>query len=453
MLTSRASRSERSLVEPERVPFDAVSFLTVFIVLLIGIPTDRTIVALGSLGSPAVLWAILGGLWWCWHQVQRSTPGTGKTLTPLRIAALAYLAAVIISYVGAMFRGLPFTESSPADTALVKAFAGIGLVLLVTDGVPNYERFVVLVRRIAIAAGALALLGLLQFVTRQPLIDLITIPGLGTTDPSVLQSRSGFARSSGTATHPLEYGYVLAVTLPLALTLAIWDTTRSRFARWAPTVLIVFAAVLAVSRATILGLGVGLLALIPTWPARVRVYAVAGIAAVLAVVYFAVPGMVGAVSALFGGIGAGDSSADSRIGSYELVAQFVAFSPVIGRGVGTFLPEYRILDNQLLQSAIEIGILGLAALLALAVTVFVSTSLSPSGTQLQKRVGQGIGAAIAVATVLMGTYDVFSFTMSAQLFFLVVGLGGAHDRLRRIGGEGGTDPQIAGANARSHNLR
>lgn len=438
---------------PTRPPLDAVSFLTVFLVLLVGIPTDRTIVALGSLGSPALLWAILGGLWWCWYQLQRSTPPEGKTFTPVRIAALAYLATVMISYIGAMFRGLPSTESSPADTGLIRVFAGIGLVLLVSDGVPSYDRLVTLIRRIAIAGGLLAALGLLQFATRQPLTDWISVPGLGTADPSVLQSRSGFTRPSGTATHPLEYGYVLAVALPLALTIAIWDLTRSAVARWLPAALIAFAAVLAVSRATILGLGIGLLVLLPTWPARTRAFAITGVAGMLGVVYFAVPGMVGAVSALFSSISTGDSSAESRIGSYDLVAQFVAFSPVIGRGVGTFLADYRILDNQLLQSAIEVGILGVAALLVLSATAFLCTMFSRGAVGMEKRVGQGIGAAIAVGTVLMGTYDVFSFTMSAQLYFLVIGLAAAHVRLRGIARHGGADSEAARAEARSDRLR
>jgi len=455
-MTTTTRVRERALdgpVLPTRPPLDAVSFLTVFLVLLVGIPTDRTIVALGSLGSPALLWAILGGLWWCWYQLQRSTPPEGKTFTPVRIAALAYLATVMISYIGAMFRGLPSTESSPADTGLIRVFAGIGLVLLVSDGIPNYDRLVTLIRRIAVIAGLLALLGLLQFATRQPLTDWISIPGLGTSDTSVLQSRAGFTRPSGTATHPLEYGYVLAVTLPLALTIAIWDITRSAVARWLPAVLIAFAAVLAVSRATILGLGLGLLVLVPTWPARIRAFAVVGVVGMLGVVYFVVPGMGGAVSAMFGGIGTGDSSAESRIGSYELVAQFVSFSPVVGRGVGTFLPEYRILDNQLLQSAIEVGVLGVAALLALSAAAVATTMFARGASGLEKRIGQGIGAAIAVGTVLMATYDVFSFTMSAQLYFLVIGLAAAHVRLRGIARQGGADPEAAGAEARGDGLR
>jgi len=431
--SSARARLARTPPPPrERVPVDAVSFLTVFIVLLFGVPTDHTVIALGSLGSPALLWAILGGLWWCWSQLQRSAPEGRSGFTPVRITALLYLGAVAVSFVGAMFRGLPSTESSPADTGLVRTVAWIGLVLLVSDGVPSYDRLLVLVRRITLAGALLALLGLAQFVTGQSLLDWISIPGFSPSDDTSLQVRSGFTRPPGTASHPLEYGYVLATVMPLALTLALWDAARARLARWVPVVLIVGAAALAVSRSTIVGLAVGVLVLLATWTARMRAIAIVVVVGVVAGVYFLVPGMVGAIASLFGGLDGSDSSASSRIGSYDLVLQFVSRSPVIGRGVGTFLPEYRILDNQLLQSLIEIGVLGVLALLVMSVTVALTAMFARTGTAIERRMGHGIAAAVAVGTVLLGTFDVFSFPMATGLYFLVLGLGGAHYRLRTV---------------------
>jgi hypothetical protein len=430
--TRAIARLARTGPPAQRTPLDAVSFLTVFVVLLFGVPTDHMIIALGSLGSPALLWAVLGGLWWCWHQLQRSAPDARPGFTPVRVAALLYLAAVAVSFVGAMFRGLPSPEASPADTGIMKAFAWIGLLLLVSDGIPSYERLLVLVRRIAVAGALLGLLGLAQFATGQSLLDWISIPGFSPSDDETLQVRSGFIRPPGTASHPLEYGYVLATVMPLALTLALWDASRSALRRWTPVALIVAAAALAVSRSTILGLAVGVAVLILTWTARMRVIAVGVVIAVVGAVYFVVPGMVGAIAGLFGGLDGSDSSASSRIGSYDLVLQFVSRSPVVGRGVGTFLPEYRILDNQLLQSLIEIGVLGVIALLALCVTVAGTAMFARTGAAIERRTGQGIAASAVVGTVLLGTFDVFSFPMATGLFFLVLGLGGAHYRLRSV---------------------
>ncbi|GAB2457949.1 O-antigen ligase [Conyzicola lurida] len=418
----------RSVVgPPEHPPLDAVSFLTVFLVLLFAVPAGQSVTALGSVGSPALLWATAGGLWWCWHQLQRGSernPGN-----PVRIAAFVYLAAVTVSYAGAMFRGLPSSEASPADTGLVKVFAWIGLVLLVSDGIPNYERLLTLVRRACLAAGLLGLLGLLQFATGLSLIDWLQIPGLSTNADSALQVRSGFARSSGTASHPLEYGFVLSTMMPVALTLALWDTGRPALRRWLPVLFIVLAAALAVSRSTLLGLAMGMLVLIPTWSGRMRLIALGAAGVLVAGVYLLVPGMVGTIRGLFGGE---DSSTSSRIGSYDLVGQFVARSPVIGRGPGTFLPEYRILDNQLLQSAIEIGVLGIVALLALSGAAVVSGLVwrGEHRPELPRRIGHGLGAASAVGAVLLATFDVFAFPMATGIFFLVIGMAGANYRLR-----------------------
>lgn len=426
-----------------QTPVDAVSYLTVFLVLLIAIPTDQTIAALGSIGSPSVLWAVVGGLWWCWQKLQSSGLDGQRARLPVRLAAAGYLATVLISYAGAMFRGLPDNEVSPADTGLFKAFVWVGFVLFVSDGIPSRERLVVLLRRLCLAGGLLALLGLLQFVTRQSLIDWFSIPGLVASDDSSLQIRSGFARSSGTASHPLEYGFVLTVCLPIALSVAMSDTSRSALRRWVPVALIGAAAGLSVSRSAIVGIVVGLVVLIPTWSTRIRTFAFVIAAASATSVYLFVPGLAGTFRGLFTGIGTTDSSTSSRVGSFQLVGQFIARSLLIGRGAGTFLPQYRILDNQLLQSAIEIGLLGVATLLLLCITAFSCAIVwrGDPAENLARRAGHGIAAGIAVGTILLGTFDVFSFPMATGVLFLTIGIAGAHYQL---GGEGSSSSPILG---------
>ncbi|MBC7402300.1 MAG: O-antigen ligase family protein [Microbacteriaceae bacterium] len=423
-----------------RSPVDAVSYLTVFLFLLIAVPTEQTIGALGSIGSPALLWAVGGGLWWCWQQLQRQDSVRRYRPSPVKLAAAAYLAIVLISYAGAMFRGLPDKETSPADAGLLKVAAWVGFVLFVSDGIPNRQRLLVLLRRLCMAVGLLALLGLLQFATKQSLIDWLTIPGLSASSDSTLQIRSGFARSSGTASHPLEYGFVLTVCLPIALSLAISDTVRSRIRRWMPVTLIAAAAVLAVSRSTMVGILIGLVVLVPTLPTRLRLIALGGAAAAAAAVYLLVPGLVGTIRGLFSGIGTTDASTASRVGSYDLVAQFISRSPLIGRGAGTFLPQYWILDNQILQSAIEIGLLGVSALLGLCITAFWSTIVwrGERQNELGRRAGHGVGAGIAVGTILLATFDVFSFPMATGVLFLLIGTAGAHHRIAMVESRSGT---------------
>ena len=84
-------------------------------------------------------------------------------------------------------------------------------------------------RRLAFAAGLVALLGLAQYVTGELYVDRIRIPGLTAgTEGWTLGSRSGFSRPSGTSMSPIEYGVVLGMMLPLAIVCA---SVQSRY-RW-----------------------------------------------------------------------------------------------------------------------------------------------------------------------------------------------------------------------------
>src|SRR6185437_12441997 len=100
------------------------------------------------------------------------------------------------------------------------------------------ERLVVVLRRLALAGGLLATLGIVQFATKSSLVDYIQIPGLVSTQSfSSLGDRGGFTRSAATAQSPLEYAAVLSMVFPIALSLALTDTARSNLRRWAPVAL------------------------------------------------------------------------------------------------------------------------------------------------------------------------------------------------------------------------
>ena len=73
---------------------------------------------------------------------------------------------------------------------------------------------------------------------------------------------------------------------------------------------------------------------------------------------------------LFTGISQ-DDSARSRTDSYALAFDFIQQRPFFGRGFSTFLPTYRIIDNQYLGLLIETGVVGLLAFISLLVTALV----------------------------------------------------------------------------------
>ncbi len=303
----------------------------------------------------------------------------------------------------------------------------LGIVLSCDDGISSRARLEILVRRLVMMGGLVGALGVAQFVTRQPFTDLISIPGLSINNSlaSVL-NREGYARPSGTAIHPIEFGVTMAMLLPLALHVAMQRDHGGLVRRWFPVVAMAAAIPLSISRSAVLGTVVALLFVLPTWPRGARRLAYLGIAGLFGVVFVAVPGMLGTLIKLFSGISQ-DASALSRTDSYTLAWEFIARSPFLGRGFMTFLPQYRILDNQYLGLLIDTGVLGALA----TVTLFVVAILTAlrhrrrSSDPVTRALAQALAAAVATTALSFAFFDAFSFPLLSGLTFFVVGLVGA----------------------------
>jgi hypothetical protein len=135
---------------------------------------------------------------------------------------------------------------------------------------------------------------------------------------------------------------------------------------------------------------------------------------------------------LIGLFDSNDPSLKSRTDSYDIVATFWQMNPVFGRGLGTFLPEFRILDNQYLVSLLDVGTVGLAAFLAvLGTAIIVALAGRKRYTDpVFVHLGPALAASIAAGTSLTGFFDVFSFPQAAGSLFLLTGLCGAYWRLQ-----------------------
>ena len=414
-----------------RVP-DAVSFLTLYLLLLFLMPSRLTIAPLGAAGTPAMLVGLAGFAWWVFHSVQRTSAPRGLP-QPVRTGYVLFGCCVLASYVAAMSRPIDATESSVADLGLVATAAWGGVLLLANDGIDSRDRLTVVLRRLALAGGALATLGIVQFVTGTSFVDRISIPGLHANwSLGGVGLRNGFNRPSGTALHPIEFGSVIAMILPLALTLAMNDRTRGRLRRWYPVGAIGVASALSISRSALIATFVALVLLGATWDRGRRIAAAAVVVGVGGALFVTVPGLLGSLMGMFTGIG-DDSSAQSRSGSYGIAMEFVERSPVVGRGLFTFLPRYRILDNQYLSLLIELGVVGLAVfgLLILAAVRCGRAVRLHAVDPANRELGQALVASVCAGAAGLALFDGFSFPMSAGLFFLVLGLAGAAWRLER----------------------
>ena len=444
----RETVAQSTVAGSRRVRFDAASVLTVYVVLLYVLQSDRTIAALGGAGSPAALFGVVAGVVWVLYQVSRTESAVDTGRRPLRLALFLFLAAAVVSYILAMLSPHPGVEISAADQGLIRLISFAGVVLIASDGIRDADRLYILLRRISFMGALFAAFGLVQFLTKQSLVDSIVLPGfVASQDFSAVQDRSGFTRAAATATNPLEYAYVLSMILPIALTLALEDTARSRVRRWLPAALIITALALSGSRSGIVGLFVTIVLLFPTWSRQIRVRAFVITVIGAAAIYLLVPGMIGTLRGLFSSFGQ-DPSASSRTNSYQVAGTFIARSPIFGRGFGTFLPQYRILDNQILLTTIEIGLVGLCALLGLLVTgiVLVVRARRRYPDALFQKMGPALATSVVIGTLIMAFFDVFSFRMSVGTLFLIVGVCGAYWRLApHLAHRGGLPPAAVSA--------
>jgi hypothetical protein len=225
---------------------DGATLLTVYLVLLLALPSRLVVGPVGAAGTPANLVAIGGAAWWVWARFADRTRSATRT-HPVRTAMLVFVVALLVSYVAATTRAINGTEMSTADTGMLLVAGWVGVVLVADGGIPSMDRIEVVVRRLAMGGGLVAVLGLMQFATGRAYTDLIQIPGLSVNNTltSVL-SRDSYVRPSGTALHPIEFGVSMNILLPLCLHVAMTATDLGRVRRWFPVVVIGLAIPLSI---------------------------------------------------------------------------------------------------------------------------------------------------------------------------------------------------------------
>lgn len=403
---------------------DAVTMLTIYIVLLYAIPSNLSIAFLGSFGRPQFLWGIVLLVWWILSRVQASGYAVRATVQPVRLALGILIVICLLSFAQALLRGQPLDQISPAVSAVARLLSWSGVALVAMDGIRTMDDLMKMIRRVALAGGLVAMLGLAQFVTDLPIIDFLSaVPGFSG-DVGGVDSRGAFTRPAGTATHPLEYATAISVALPLAIACAIvGQGGRQQLRWWIPVGAVTLASFLAVSRSAVIGFIVAIIAAIPGLPKRYRATVLVIVVIVALGAVLAVPGLYGTILGMFLGIGS-DSSSQSRSAGLELAPIFVAASPILGAGVGTFLPRYYIFDNQWIQMIVEIGVLGVASFAALLACAIWSAwhASRVSGLEDLRVVGRALSACVATIAVLFALFDGLAFPISAGVTFLLVGL-------------------------------
>lgn len=408
---------------------DAVGWLTAYLMLLLFVPSRLVVGPLGSAGAPSMLFGLGSLLLWMLLFVAASRPLT-IARQPIRVALALFLLSVGITYVLAMSRPMSSDEHSPADVAVLALASWTGTLLLTHDGIFDRRRLNLLVWRFVVCGGLIALLGLVQVATRQLWVDQLSIPGLSSAPAYGLTTRGGFPRPAGTSIHPIEYGVLLAMILPLALHVGVFHTHRRLLVRWLPAVALAGIIPLTSSRSAYLGALISVLILMIGWPRLWRLRALgvgaAGILAMLVVT----PNFLNSIVGLFTGASE-DPSITSRTDSFALAFEFVDRHPFFGRGLGTFLPKYRIFDNQYLLLLVTVGVVGTIAFLAIAISAVVMTArLRTRLTDSSSRdLALALCASVAAGFACLFMFDAFAFPMTMGALFLLLGMTGCFRKI------------------------
>jgi polysaccharide biosynthesis protein PslJ len=412
--------------------YDMVSYLTMYLFLLMFIPGTLIFAALGGSGTPSLVYALLLFLWYVgfWIAGRVAPSGGGR---PVRIAMVIFALAVLASFVAGMTRDISQVEVLSAGRGLITFVAWAGLIVVTTQAVTSYERLSKLLRRAVIFGSIVGAIGIFEYYSGMNIVNYIHIPGLSAnTDLTSLLARDGFNRPSSTAVDPIEFGVVMAMLLPLALQQAVSSPQLGNIRKWLPVALITFAIPVSLSRSGILGAVVACIILIPTWKRPNRHMFYVGTVIGLIVVKASSPGLLGTLINYFTGMfgsANNEGSVDTRTADYSRNWPYIVQRPLFGRGFETFLPQiYSWTDNMYLSILITTGVFGLASLLFLYFAGLHCAGAGRRRAQGDERrgLGQALVASIAVACVGSATFDALDFPIFAGLLFLLLGAAGAY---------------------------
>jgi O-antigen ligase len=237
--------------------------------------------------------------------------------------------------------------------------------------------------------------------------------------------------------HYIEFGVVLSIALPLGIHYAFFSLNGAqRIRRWLLVGLIASAIPFSISRSGVIAVAVAVAVLVAVWPWRLRFNMLAIVVGLVAAYRIVEPGLFGTIQSLFTDA-LDDPSVQSRTNDYAVAVDYINERPWFGRGAGTFIPDqYILLDNQLLNTLISTGIIGLAAFLALFLGGYwMLRSIRLRGADEETRhLAQALAASILVGLVSSTLFDSLSFTGFACVFFLLLGASGALWRLDATAG-------------------
>jgi O-antigen ligase len=412
-------------------PSHSVRLLQVFAVALMVLPGDYVIKAIGADGYAAALVAYLMFIVWAaasmfgHHNPFRYHYPTRITLAWVWLATLA-------SYVMMNRSTLTQTQLTSADRWLMQLIGMSAVVLVASEGLPTLEDVRRVLRALTWGGAVCGIVAALQFKAKLDLTKYLKLPGFGinaaASSTAEIVERGTQNRVPGTATDPIEMGVAMSMLLALAIYMLMYDKDRATWRRAVPTLLITIGIAASVSRSAIIAVLIAVGGLVISLTPTRRLKGLIAFPVAIGLISIAAPGLVGTLVSYF--IGAKtDPSITHRTNNYPYVLNLVQQAPWLGRGGGTYIPAFNThtLDNEYLDTVIQLGVLGLVAVVFYLVWPAVTALVARSHTTNAEL--RDLCAALCfselAAVIASGTFDSFSFPMFYNLQALIVGLSGA----------------------------
>ncbi len=420
---------ERATADRRPGTRQAVVLLQVFVVALFLFPSDTVIKAVGAAGFAGFFVAIVAlGAWLASTLLGLHNPLEHRH--PTRAALVGLWLVSLVSFALMHRTQVSGTEELAADRWLMQLAGMTGVALLAAECLSSLESIKRVLRVLVWGGAFCGVVAGLQFWTNIDLAQTLrnVLPGFSVNigDPDVI-FRGALRRVTGTSIDPIELGVVAGMLLPLAVYLVLYDRERRPWKRWVPMACIAVAIPASVSRSAVLAVVIGLGLFVVLLPATRRLPLILSLPIALAAVFALAPGLIGTLTR-YATLGNSDPSISHRTDSYAYVEQLVHQAPWFGTGGGTYIPPpLHILDNEYLNTTIELGLIGLVVLVfffALPVATALVARQRSADPEVRALCG-ALAGAVAVAMVCSAAFDSFSFPMFSYVEALVFGLCGA----------------------------
>ena len=404
------------------------------------VPARRIVLAIQLPFEPEPYRLVAGAVLVVWLIALLVDPDVQLRRTPLDWPLAAFVTAILLSELANP--RLVNLYGPNVVKALSLTFSFILLYYFATSVFFLREHAEFLVRVLVVASSFVALTALVESGTSFNAFDVVAqVPGLQFI-PDVSSSaseRGGRLRAFASAEHPIALGALFALVVPLSVYLS------SRSLKWlAATGLLLAGAFVTVSRTPVVMLVVSLAVF-----ALLRPRQIAGLIPILPVVacvmYLVMPSVVGPTIESFlpeGGllgeqstqVSQGGATSNSRLADFEPASKDFSDRPFFGSGLGarpavgtfegTYLPDGRYgeaLDNQWLATLLQLGLLGVCALLWLIVRpVRLLLRVSRSRLGQDGWLATSLVASISSFGIGLVFFDAFAFVQVVIVFFFVL---------------------------------